>query len=71
MTGPYRFVRSSKSGQYSVWRGDQWIGHVERVWHKLPDGRRISAGWRPSNDADFALEPSRAAAAGVLWRKRR
>ena len=71
MSGPFRFVPSSRTGQYSVWRGDERVGHVTKIVHRVTERglTRTKFGWMPSTlgGADLATEGSREAAARVLW----
>jgi len=69
----FRFVAGNRSGQYSVWRGDQHLGHVTKIVHRISDRgvtRTISAGWTPSSPygSDLATELTREAAAKALLR---
>jgi len=73
MASPFRFVTSSKSGQYSVWRGDQHIGYVTKIEHRIFDRgmtKTVTAGWTPSTAAeDLTLEKTRESAAQALWKE--
>jgi hypothetical protein len=71
-TSPFRFLSSRTPGQYSVWRGDQPIGYVTKVVHRIYDRgvtKTVTAGWTPStiDRADLAIETTREAAAKALW----
>ena len=72
MASAFRFVSSRTDGQYSVWRGDQHLGYVTKVVHRIFDGRTtktVVGGWTPSTPTeDLALEKTREAAANALWR---
>ena len=74
MASPFRFVSSRAQGQYSVWRGDQHIGYVTKVVHRIFDRgmtKTVAAGWTPSTATeDLALEKTREAAAQALWKDR-
>jgi hypothetical protein len=67
----FRFVASSRRGAYSVHRGDEWIGYVERVVHTYR-GRPITTGWRPTfpDRRELDVAPNRETAATALWRQR-
>lgn len=70
---PFRFVTSSKTGQYSVWRGDTQIGYVTKVVHRISDRGMTEttvAGWTPSTASeDLALAKTREDAAIALWKE--
>jgi hypothetical protein len=68
----FRFLSSSRRGQYSVQRIDQPIGYVTKIVHRITDRgvtRTIVAGWTPSTPGrvDLATAPTREAAAKALW----
>ena len=67
----FRFLSSNRSGQYSVWRVDQHLGHVTKVVHRinLRGVTRTVFGWTPSTPdrLDLATERTREAAAKALW----
>jgi hypothetical protein len=67
----FRFLSSTRTGQYSVWHGDRHIGYVTKVVHRINDRglTRIVFAWTPSSTdrADFATKKTREAAAHVLW----
>lgn len=68
----FRFVASNRSGQHSVWRVDQHLGHVTKIVHRISDRgvtRTIVSGWTPSTPdrLDLATERTREAAAKALW----
>jgi uncharacterized protein YbdZ (MbtH family) len=68
----FRFVSSNRSGQYSVWRSEQHLGHVTKVVHRISDRgvtQTIAAGWTPSSPdrIDLAIATTREAAAKALW----
>ena len=67
----YRFVRSSRRGQYSVHRGDEHLGYVTKVViHHVDRGvARSFVIWTPSTPSlvDLATAPTRDAAAIALW----
>ena len=72
MSSAFRFVTSSKRGQYSVWRGETHIGHVTKIVHRIHDRgvtKTVVAGWTPStvDGIDLATEKTRDAAANALW----
>jgi hypothetical protein len=74
-SSPFRFVTSSRAGQYSVWRGDQQLGYVTKIVHTVVDRglTRTAFGWRPSTPdrKDLTAEPTREAAARALWTAQR
>lgn len=68
----FRFVRSNRRSQYSVWRGDERVGFVTKIVHLHTDrgvARTIVAGWMPStiDGTDLATEKTREAATKTLW----
>jgi uncharacterized protein YbdZ (MbtH family) len=68
----FRFVPSNRSGQYSVWRVDQPIGHVTKIVHRINDRgipRTVVAGWTPGTPdrIDLAIATTRETAAKALW----
>lgn len=69
----FRFVSSSRTGQYSVWRGEMPIGYVTKVVHRIFDRgmtKTIVTGWMPSTaNEDLALAKTREDAAIALWRE--
>ena len=72
----YRFVSGKTRGSYSVWRGEQWLGHVTKQVHRHTERgatTTVVSGWRPSDSSgrDLAIEPTREVAAQALWRTRR
>lgn len=71
----FRFVTSNRSGQYSVWRGDDQVGYVTKIVHtvNLRGMTRTVFAWRPSlvSGTDLAAEKTREAAARALWAARR
>ena len=73
-SSPFRFVTSSRAGQYSVWRGDEQVGYVTKVVHTVVHRglTRTKFGWTPSTPdrRDLATEPTRDAAARALWTAR-
>jgi hypothetical protein len=72
MASAFRFVSSRTDGQYSVWRGDQHLGYVTKVVHRIFDGRTtktVVGGWTPGTPTeDLAIQKTREAAALALWR---
>ena len=68
---PFRFVTSSKRGQYSVWRGDTPIGYITKIVHTINVRglTRTKFGWRPTtlDLRDLAGEKTRDDAARTLW----
>jgi hypothetical protein len=74
-SSPFRFVSSRASGQYSVWRGEEHIGWVAKIVHRISDRgvtKTIVAGWIPKEhtaSADLPIEKTRDAAANALWRE--
>jgi hypothetical protein len=70
-SSPFRFVSSSKRGEYSVWRGDEMIGYVSRNVYRL-HGKTYPSGWMPATPGRLELVYARALqtrqdAARVLW----
>jgi hypothetical protein len=68
----FRFLTSARRSQYSVWRGDEHLGHVTKIVHRVFDRgvtRTAVSGWVPSTPArtDLAAVPTREEAARVLW----
>ena len=68
----YRFLSGGRSGCYSVWRGDQHLGYVTRIAHRITDrgvSKTVVAGWTPSTPArtDLTIAATRTAAAKALW----
>ena len=71
-SSPFRFLTSRRQGQYSVRRGEEHIGYVTKIVHRISERgvtRTIIAGWAPStlSGVDLAIESTREAAARVLW----
>lgn len=69
----YRFLSSPKPGNYSVQRGDTWLGHVAKQSYRHTERGRtltIVSGWLPSDrrGRDLPLEVTRELAAQALWR---
>jgi hypothetical protein len=68
-TSPFRFVSSNRSGQYSVWRGEEQIGYVTKIVHRHVGLTRSAVAWTPStlDRRDLATAKTRPAAARALW----
>lgn len=73
-SSPFRFVAGTKSGHYSVWRGDLHVGYVTKNVYRITDRgvTRTSHTWTPSlfGGPDLPSEKTRDAAAIALWRDR-
>lgn len=70
MASAFRFVTSSKRGQYSVWRGDEHVGYVTKVTHRITDRgvtRTFSSWIASTNGRDLPSEKTRDEAARALW----
>ena len=68
-SSPFRFVTTRTRGEYGVHRGDDPIGFITKVVHRI--GRKtIHSGWTPSTPGGtvLAIEPTQEAAARALWR---
>ena len=68
----FRFLQSARRSQYSVWRGEEHIGHVTKIVHRVTERgatRTIVSGWTPStvDRRDLATEATRELAARELW----
>jgi hypothetical protein len=71
---PFRFVTSSKQGQYGVHRGEEHFGHVTKIVHRITDRgvTRTFSTWMPStlDRRDLPSAKTREAAARALWTAR-
>ncbi|HSX23297.1 MAG TPA: hypothetical protein VLE97_11040 [Gaiellaceae bacterium] len=73
-SSPFRFVSSNRTGQYSVWRGDEQVGYITKAVHtlNLRGMTRTVFAWTPTtaDRRDLAVERTREAAARALWTAR-